>query len=300
MVVVNLASKNNLLGLILLISFFLRLWQFDQYPAMGETIDEYAYTWLGQSILSGEPPASWSWFDHYEDVEMMTMAGQTFRLVKPWFDTPPLFSIIPGVMVKAWGAEKIQLPSIRVVRFPMIILGVLNVLLCYLVARALFSEKVGLMAAALYATIPTAVYGSRMVVTENLLITWLLLSILVLLHYLEKPKSMYLLILGILGGLSLLTKLTGVLVPATIVIWLIKDKRLGDALHVLITSVLVGSLWLIMGWKYGMDIFIQSFLAQSGLTIGFGSSLNLFLRPNIVDSLLADGWLTAGMVRYLG
>lgn len=122
-----------LLSLILLLAFGARLIHYDQFPVYGETQDEVAWTWLGSSLLKEGVPSAWSKFSAYEGFEYKRIVGFG-SLVRPFLDHPPLFSLIPGFVHLA-TSEWSQIPSVRVIRFPMIFLGTLNVFLLFLVAK---------------------------------------------------------------------------------------------------------------------------------------------------------------------
>jgi len=56
-----------LFTLILLAAFFLRVWQYYDFPIGGETADESAWTLLGASLIQERVPTSWSYFLPYEN-----------------------------------------------------------------------------------------------------------------------------------------------------------------------------------------------------------------------------------------
>lgn len=284
------------LAVVLMLALIFRTWGFDHYPLAGETKDEFAWTWLGESLLSGNPPTSWSWFEEYANAYVVKLAGSQFRIVQPTFDNPPLFSFIPGMMVKIFGPDGIQLPSIRIIRLPMIFLGVVNVFLLFLVAKYFYTYKIAVVSAFLYAVIPSFVFGSRLVVAENLLITWMLLSVLTWMKYETSHNGRWLLILGLLSGLSILTKVAGVAIALTWSVMLWQKKQLRDLVYFLTMVLMFSSLWLIYAFVFDWHTFWLIQIAQGTRAVGFASVINLFVHQHIAESMLMDGWVILGFV----
>lgn len=285
-----------IMAAVLMLAFIFRTWGFDSYPLAGETKDEFAWTWLGESLLSGDPPTSWSWFEAYSDAYVIELAGSQFRIVQPTFDNPPLFSLIPGMMVRIFGPDGIQLPSIRIIRLPMIFIGVVNVFLLFLVAKHFYSYEIAVVSTFLYAVIPSFVFGSRLVVAENLLITWMLLSVLTWMKYETNHNGRWLLVLGLLSGLSILTKVAGVAIPLTWVVMLWQKKQLRKLVWFFAIVMMISSLWLVYAFVFDWNTFWLIQMAQGTRAVGFASVVNLFIHQHIAESMLMDGWVILGFV----
>ena len=92
MIIVVSRDKLAILA-VLFLALILRFHQYGEFPRMGETKDEFAWSWLGMSLLSGNEPTSWSWFDHYPDSYMLSLGEggnqADYRIVSPVFDNPP-------------------------------------------------------------------------------------------------------------------------------------------------------------------------------------------------------------------
>ena len=143
---------------ILLVAFVLRAHQYYEFPIAGETADEYAWTYLGSSLIQDGQPSSWSYFGPYQPDYVYQHRENEAPIVRPALDHPPLFSFLPG-LAHSLRSNWIEPASIKVVRAPLIILGTLNVLLLYFVSRKLFSKPYyRLLATAIYATAPTILY----------------------------------------------------------------------------------------------------------------------------------------------
>ncbi len=108
-------------------------------------------------------------------------------------------------------------------RLPSAILGVLSVYLIYLIAKKMFSEKAGLIAAALTAVTVNHVYISRLGIQESYVIFFLLLAFYLFLRALDEPKFFYW--LGAALGLAFLTKYTTFIALPIFLTYLLIFKR---------------------------------------------------------------------------
>src|SRR3989304_3630328 len=90
---------------ILFLGFFLRAYNFTTAPRLGATFDEFAWTWLGMSLIQEGVPSSWSSYPQYVGFrEFKKYQGATFWIVKPYLEHPPLFALIAGSFAIANGA----------------------------------------------------------------------------------------------------------------------------------------------------------------------------------------------------
>jgi 4-amino-4-deoxy-L-arabinose transferase-like glycosyltransferase len=294
--VFKLNSNIIIVAVIMVLALGLRAWHYGQYPGAGETKDEYAWSWLGESLLAGNPPTSWSWFGHYKNSELVIIDNNPYRIVSPVFDNPPLFSLIPGAMMRLKGVHGIQAVSTTLIRWPMILLGAINVGLVYGAVLVWRNRKQALIASLLMATIPTMVLGSRMVLAENLLTTFMLLAIIGLGFFQKTNRSGWLVVTAVAAGLCVLTKVSGLFVPAAIFTYMLMLKQKEAAVKLALISAGVAGLWLGYALYYGFDVFWASLTAQASLPIGWGSIPNLFIRLHIVDKAFVDGWIMLGLL----
>ena len=284
-----------LLSLILLLAFGVRLIHYDQFPVYGESQDEVAWTWLGSSLLKEGIPSAWSKFSAYEGFEYKRVSGFD-SLVRPFLDHPPLFSFIPGFVHLA-TSEWSQIPSVRVIRFPMIFLGTFNVFLLFLVAKKMFpSEKfLALASSLLYATAPIFVFSSRLVLAENLLTSFLLLAILAIHMTSSKRRNIFILIISVL---AVLTKVSGVLIPLLFIgVGLFKKEKIWKPAT---AGLLLGVvLFAIYGFAYNGKLLMQIQVSQAGRAIGLATLYNrIILHPAIVDKFYFDGWMIIGLFSF--
>lgn len=291
---VKLFSKQNLIFFfIVILAFLLRFFNYVQFPVGGETADESAWTFFGASIIQTGQPTSWSYFAPYEKGYIYEERKSEAPLVRPALDHPPLFALIPGMahtLKNSWDT----FPSLKLIRLPMVLIGTINVGLLLILARKYFKKKKWVyLSGLIYATAPSFVLTSRLVVAENLLITWTLLALIFLRP--EKWRWSHLALL-IIGALAVLTKVSGLVVPISILIYGLsigKKKTAMSGLWGLIFGVVLFALW---GAYFNWQLFIDVLLGQAGRDLGLATLHNrFFLHPSIVEKLFFDGWIILGL-----
>lgn len=287
--------------LILVLAFLLRFNRYAEFPIVGETADEFAWTLLGASLIQTGTPTSWSLFDVYEDYWITEEesfdigTGQQYPLVSPVFDHPPLFALLPGLAQTVRGQNWIEPASAKVMRLPLLFLGTLNVALLYFVAQRLFQDKrIVYFSVLIYTTAPLFVFSSRLVLAENLLTTLILMTLWVMLAVPSSRKLM--IIIGMLSAVAVLTKLAGIVIPATIVLYGITQKnpvwKAG-----LVGAIVGGILFAAYGAFYDWQLFVEVFSTQANRGFGFLTLHNrLFVHPAVVTKLFVDGWLITGVL----
>ncbi len=132
-------------------------------------------------------------------------------------DHPLLVFIVQHIFMGIFGENNFGF------RFPSAVFGVLSVYLVYLISKKLFSERAGLISAALMALTVNNVYISRLGLQESYLIFFILLTSWLFLNALERPK--YFLWTGAAFGFTLLTKYNGAVVAPVILTYLLLFRR---------------------------------------------------------------------------
>ena len=293
---VKIFSKHFFLFIsILILAFILRFHNYAIFPIGGETADESAWAFLGSSIIQEGQPTSWSYFKTYSDNNNIYKIREgEAPFVRPALDHPPLFALIPGIAHAIKGSWE-NSPSLKVIRFPMVLLGTINVGLLFILADKYFKKKKWVyLASLIYATAPSFVFASRLVVAENLLITWTILALILLRP--ERWKFRYVLLL-LVGVLAVLTKVSGIVIPITIFVYglAIKDKKaIMAGVWGLIAGIILFALW---GAYFNWQLFIDVLVGQSGRDIGWSTLHNRFLlHPGIIEKIFFDGWIIFGLI----
>lgn len=287
--------------LLCVLGVFLRGWNFWYFPVGGETQDEMAWSILGSSLLQTGQPVSWSYFSGYQKVGELRAGvdGAQFPLVAPALDHPPLFSLIPGLVLRITGVAWDVLPSLKLVRAPMVLLGSVNVLLFALWQKrrsVLQSEKhVSLL---LFATLPAVVFLSRLVVAENLLVTFLILGLL-LFTLREEPwrKIAWFFTLAAFP----LIKVSGIAIALAFLsaLWLARDEKGQRGLWKWALSGLLGGLlvWFAYAAVYDFSLFWQVQSQQAQRDTGMLTLISTQLTSMVlVEKVFADPWLILSWV----
>ena len=152
-------------------------------------------------------------------------------------------------------------------------LGVLVVALIGVIAAQLFGRRVGLIALALAAIHPTLMLFGSSLQLEPLLMTLALASVATALHVRTRPQRVYvwLVLAGVLAGLTLLTRELGVAVLLP-VLWLVWDGRRRWSRQALLAPVLVGvvAVLVVLPWTIRNEAQLHAFVpisTSSGYTL---------------------------------
>lgn len=277
---------------LIILAFLLRVWHYEYFPIGGETADESAWTMLGASLIQTRIPASWSFFAAYQNYHYLEGLYQA-PIVRPVLDQPPLFALLPGA-AHSLKSTWLALPSFKVIRLPLVLLGTINVALFWLVAQKFFLKKNwALFATLLFATIPSLVFGSRLVLAENLLVTWSLLALW--LSFALPNRKTFLLLIGV-GAAAVFTKVAGLTIPVSLVLYGLMMKKKVFVQTGLIGAIIGLGLFALYGAVYNWPLFVSVFLTQSARDIGLATLQNrLFLHPTLVKHVFFDGWKILGL-----
>ncbi len=284
--------------IVLCLAFTLRIYQYYEFPVYGETADELAWSYLGSSLIEERVPGSWSHFDVYKKNGAVIAERPSANLVQPVLDNPPLFGLIPGLAHRFQGHWTNE-PSVKMIRFPMIFLGIFNIWLLFLyLNKTSFSQLANKLIILIFAIAPSFVFASRLAIAENLLITWSLLALIRLKK--EHTSGKIDLILVLLSILAVLTKVSGLCLPAALFLIGLKERK-----NQLIRSGLIGALlgiisFCLYGLVYDWQIFYEIQFLQAGREIGLATFFNrFFLHPYLVGKFFIDGWIILGWLGLL-
>ncbi|HEU4402491.1 MAG TPA: glycosyltransferase family 39 protein, partial [Candidatus Polarisedimenticolia bacterium] len=291
------------LGAILILAALLRFDDYALVPFHHETADEYQHAWEGWNLLHHTQPAAWSTFpDRYPVLQTRDFRwfGDRYVLVWPYFDHPPLFSILVGLVNSLAAASSPPLPagapdylwcSLPVMRLVPIVLSLLGTILLVRLARAYgASERAALLAALVYATLPLIVLSHRLVKAESLLALLFMGAILLARRHERTQAPRDAALAGILCGLSLWTKATGVAVPATVLVLMLRARRArGAALAMLVTAGFL-ALYLVYAWALDFNIFLKVIEAQSTTKWVSLDALQDLLGGKVVVKWFGRGW----------
>jgi hypothetical protein len=303
-----MAHRNAVgLGAILVLAALLRFHDYTLVPVRNETIDEYQHSWEGWHLLHHGFPAAWSTFpnvypkDHTVDFRWF---GKRFLLVRPYFDHPPLFSIPVGLACTLAGASQYlecSLPAMRVVPILLSLAGLL--LLHRLAITYGASERAALLATLAYAVVPLIVVSHRLVKAESLMTLLFMGAILAVDSHVRTGRTRDAALAGLLAGLSIWTKATGVAVVGTAVVLLLARGRNRAALMVVSITAACFALYLAYAWAYDFRIFLDVIGLQGSIKWASVETFLELLRGSVVEVSFGQGWflwlmLSAGVVAF--
>jgi len=285
---------------VLVFSLFLRSHNYSTWPRMGATFDEFAWPWLGISIIKDGVPRSWSYHPQYKDRQLVVWKGANFILVRPYLEHPPLFGMVAGGY--AWLTGQKDFTQVRLVKMRALSLffGASSVALVFWLATLLYGKLTGLLAALVYAVTPTVAVGSRLLQNENFFIPVWLLVLILLWYYLKKKKTVYRNAAAVLSGLLILAKIPWVTAGLSVFAILWYAKRYKDAWISLLMALGIGSLYILYGMYYDKTVFMGLMSLQlNRYDITFIGLYSLWLHPLLADRYYLDGWIYWGWASLL-
>ncbi|MCL4417814.1 MAG: glycosyltransferase family 39 protein [Actinobacteria bacterium] len=284
-----------LLALILVLGFYLRYNNLYTWPRLGATFDEYAWTWLGMNLIQNKIPESWSRHPQYKNSKSIIYQKVPFVLAKPYLEHPPLFGLVAGSYAIANGARNMFELNLYHIRGLALLLGVLSIFILYVFAAQVYGYKIGLLAAGIYATIPTIAVGSRLVQNENFFIPLFLLSLYLISLYLKSGNSWLRNWAAVICGLLTLAKVPWIAATLAIVLIFFYLRRYKDAFKFLAIVIPIFSLFFVYGAFFDWNLFVSLWQLQlQRYDIAFNSIFALFTSPYLVDRFMIDGWIYFG------
>lgn len=303
-------KRNNRFRLVLVIvigiliaylGYFLRVQQFDQFPPSGDTQDELKAVFNGINLIKDGVPRSWSWFEDYGDFPTEQIRNGQFRIVEPWFDEPPLFSLITGTYALTKGMDSLDKIDAGAMRWPMLKLAALNIFLLFMLIWVLRNPAEAIAGSFIYATVPTFVVGSRMPLSENMVVTCALASLISFVFYVKKGNIWFLIFAGLIGSSAFLMKNTAIFIPTTLILLSVALKQKKAALIIFGFSLLSLMIWLAYGYFYNWSLFLSLLDTSSGRELYQPNNIiNLFEVFRIGEKVMdPDGWIIWGWISVI-
>lgn len=274
---------------------FLRYDNFRTIPRHGSTFDEFAWTWLGINLIQKQTPISWSSQPQYKDRFHLRYQGAAFWIVKPYLEHPPLFGLVAGSFALLNGAKDMYDVTLSNMRPLSLILGLFTIFMIFILTNKLYGKEVALISSLLFATVPTIAIGSRLVQNENFLIPFWLLSLYLVLKYLETKEKRFRNIAAILAGLLSLAKVPWLVVGLSLSMILSFKNKWRDAFIVGAVTFAIFLLFVLYGIYFDKDLFMNLWKLQvARYDISFSGFFSVFKDPLLVDRFYLDGWIFFG------
>lgn len=296
--------KAALFFLVFLLGFGLRLWKYPFYPFAGHA-EEYLFVWSGLSLIEKGVPISWNDLPVYEKKNIYfegiapnpTGGGLGVRLLKPWLDEPPLFSLIVGGIAKLYNFPNFTIISPYVIRIPSLLFSAVSLIFVFLIAEKFFGYGIGLGSMLFYGIIPTVVFGSRLAVPENLITSLMLVCLWLITGYLESKQEWKRNLAIFLAALAGLAKPTGYLLVPFVSFFVLKEKKWKEGIGMLLAGSLL--FWLpFLGYGYYFDwnLFKKIIAVQSLRPAGWSSLSYIITNPGFSIEIFLDSLIIIGFI----
>lgn len=290
--------KSAILIAILLVGFILRLHNLNVWPRDGATFDEYAWTFLGLSLITEGKPVSWSPHNQYADkVRYRNPQGASFFLVSPYLEHPPLFGLVAGGYEYLQGIRSFDGVSPEKIRPLALLLGVISIAAVYLLAAEAFGVLTGLLAALFYSITPSVVAGSRLVQNENFFIPLFLVALYSSLRVVKDPKSKLKYLLFPILFLLPLAKVPWIAASVSVAAIFFFNRRTRNGFAALFAGLGGIIAYVLWGFWWNRDLFIRLMgLQLARYDLGYTSVFSLITDPIVTDRLFIDGMVYAGWI----
>ncbi len=284
---------------ILLLGLLLRLHNYALYPQRGATSDEYAFAFLGVSLLTKGEPISWSAIPLYINRTNLTIDKLYYSIVRPYLDHPPLYGLLVGAWALIMGQSTFEEVTLSIIRLVPITLSLVSLCFVFILGKSLYGYWVGLLSLLIYSVVTIYVVNARIVVAESLLTPIFLITLYIFIH--KKVKSINtLLMLGVGSGLAVLTKILGLTSPLTLFVLSCVDKiKLRHIFIMMVPVVFSVALFMAYGMYFGSDFFFHVQAFQGSRALGAETLWILMTQPIIVNKIIYDGWYFWGFLSVI-
>lgn len=277
-------------GLILLVAAGLRVHDYDVVPYFLETYDEFKTGWIGWNLLHTGMPTGWTLGEPGPGTFVEQWFGREFVIARVKLHPPPLFPLLTGLASVAAGTSHMFEVSLSVIRLPAIACSLLATLLVFALARRCYADTTALVAALVYATLPSAVASARLAKEENLLAVLALGAVLATLRYLDTGDRRFLYLAAVASGLGPLTKETGIYLGAVVFFLLARRRRWPDIARAAPLYLGLWGLYFVYCWWYASDALRIVGGIERTTATGLSTVAKLFTSGRIVAEDFGRGW----------
>jgi len=282
----------------------LRAYHLEQVPEHGATMDEFAWTWSGMSLLQTGSPRAWSNLAAYKGRRhRVEWRGQKYNIVEPWLDHPPVYSLYAGGWVLLHGQREMFQVDLRQMRMGSLVLDALGFVLFSLVLRRLVTRGELMLSLLFYSVIPLIVFHQRLVISENLIVPLTLGAVLSLQAQSRRFSWWRALWLLVLAALLPLTKVAALSSCVFLVLWALVSGQART--RWITTGALVIGTCVGVGAYLGYARHLDAELATAVLTNhhdrfkGFAGMELLLFQPKFIAKPTRELWTVLGSVLAL-
>ena len=203
------------LSILSLSAFLIRLENFKNSPA--RTIDEIVYYRMGAQILD-------QGLSGYQTIAYGKELAATGRplpdyFFRPLFQHPPLFTLFVALSMGLFGK------TLLAAGYVSLLLAALMIPLIYLLGTLIANRTIGLFAAFFLWLDPINIICSQKVWMDTTIAFFTLLAVLFFVCALKKERNFYFILSGIAVACAANTKLTGILIAGTMILFVLLYRR---------------------------------------------------------------------------
>jgi 4-amino-4-deoxy-L-arabinose transferase-like glycosyltransferase len=279
----------------LALATFLRLHHYWLAPPLADNHDELTWSWSGLTLITRHVPYAWTNFHSYTQYYLLHANNTVYKVVHPYFDDPPLYSILLGGFAWLRGARDLVDVTPAMIRPVPIALSLVTVAQVHLLAHRLGHVWPARLGALALAVAPGAVLFGRQAEAESLFAP-LLLGALLLTHRLLRRGGGRWTAAGILVCcfLAPLAKFSGLAVPAACGGLLLMAGRPRLAAGAVAAAVLSLAAFAVYGAAYDWHLFLAVIQEQSQRRTGIMAGYEFITSAAGLGRGLRDGWWTLG------
>ncbi|MEM6962481.1 MAG: hypothetical protein AAF550_12190, partial [Myxococcota bacterium] len=285
---------------ICLLGLALRLFDYQVMPEFQENDDELFATWNGYELLRSGETVGWSmWasaYGPYADVELLPyFRPKPLKLIRPYFEHPPLMHLLVGAAAIAGGAEHFTHARLQHTRLVPIALSLLSLVLIIAIgARSFPGTAAGLCAGFLWACVPTIVLQGRVIKEEALVGPLALGACYFYLRYRDEGcRARDRNAMALLLGLAPLAKLPALAFAPGFVVLLAAKRRYRDAIALGVGTLLVASLIFVYAGYFGWDSFWFATRTQAIVRPPVWDLYFRFFTMGLINhNMVGEGWTT--------
>jgi hypothetical protein len=268
---------------IFLVGLALRLHHLDRFPERNRTADEYAWTWSGMTLVTEGVPRAWSWLPAYPSFPVIQWRENSYRIVRPWLDHPPLYPLYVGSFMRAAGVRDIFAVELFTMRLSTLLLYAAAYFLFFACARRVADEPTALLALAFWAVAPAAVWNGRLVMAEQLMLPLALGGYLALWRWRETRRRRWLVTLALMCALLPLCKAAATAFALWLFTLAVLRRDRAAALAVAGGGAVGLLVYVGYGAHFGWPLFATVLRVQSARFTNFGGFYALVFLQRVVD-----------------
>ena len=283
--------------LLLVVAVLLRAGKLSEFRP--SELDEKSWLMVGVSLFDTGVPSAWTIYD-----EVYGPAGALFGpVVKPYLDHPPLFSLFVGGWAYLLGENNPENFHWGLVRWPMIGIALASILVTFLFVRRVFGVAQALLTLSAFVFFPSHIIASRIIAPEHLIGLFVILGLYLYAVYEQterrRVRLLSVVFLSLLCGTALLLKLSGIVVPAMLILMACYRRRMRLAFGLTIAAGASVLIFAGYGYYYNWDLFIDLLVAHRNRAQSFSHFWTLFTGLDVGHFGFFDPSIIVGLIGAL-